>query len=251
MAKKIQTLLGVLVSFLVTASVAQVQSSTSRYDNVCPNQMEMGTEYSLTHSDVYSPKYFSLVAGGSLDLSRCPNVPGVGYIISKPDFSIRYMAKPGQRLKVNVNARCDTVLPTNTVGIIIPMPFVGGRVDEQHGVAPRVDIHLQALTWFRHITDRKVGLANDIANPWHIWTPAQVQATTCDQREILGTINIAMGERIFRTHFHLIGTDIVAKARRARLRLCHRRRDEERYQHAEQRLNFLSHNNYLLRNRDG
>ena len=115
MAQKIQTLLGVLVSFLATASVAQAQSSTSRFgDNVCPNQMELGAEYSLTHSDVYSAKYFSLVAGGSLDLSRCPNVPGVGYIISKPDFSIRYMAKPGQRLKVNVNARCDTVLLINS-----------------------------------------------------------------------------------------------------------------------------------------
>jgi len=115
MAKKTQTLLSVLVSFLVTASLAQAQSSTSRFgDNVCPNQMELGAEYSLTHSDIYSAKYFSLVAGGSLDLSRCPNVPGLGYVISKPDFSIRYMAKPGQRLKVNVNARCDTVLLINS-----------------------------------------------------------------------------------------------------------------------------------------
>lgn len=115
MSMKMNRGFGVLVMFLASLAVASAQSSTSRFgDSVCPNQMELGNEYALTHSDIYSAKYFSLVAGGSLDLSRCPNVPGVGYIISKPDFSIRYMAKPGQRMKVNVNARCDTVLLINS-----------------------------------------------------------------------------------------------------------------------------------------
>ena len=81
---------------------------------VCPDQMGMGSEYNINHADIYSAKYFDVTAGGDLNLANCPDVPGVGYIIENPDFSINYNAKSSQSIKINVNAECDTILLVNT-----------------------------------------------------------------------------------------------------------------------------------------
>ena len=81
---------------------------------VCPNQLGMGSEYSISHADIYSAKYYDVTAGGALNLSECPDAPGYGYIIENPDFSINYNAKSGQSIKISVNAACDTVLLVNS-----------------------------------------------------------------------------------------------------------------------------------------
>ena len=90
-----------------------VLESFNETASVCPNQMDMGTEYSISHDDIYAAKYFDVTAGGELNLSECPNVPGHGYIIESPDYSIEYDAKSGQSIKIGVNADCDTVLLVN------------------------------------------------------------------------------------------------------------------------------------------
>ena len=55
-----------------------------------------------------------MTAGGNLDLSTCASVPGVGYVIERPDFTMQYNdLGMGRALELRVTASCDTILLVN------------------------------------------------------------------------------------------------------------------------------------------
>ncbi|MEL6953829.1 MAG: hypothetical protein AAFN09_12715 [Pseudomonadota bacterium] len=62
---------------------------------------------------LYTPRYWSVVAGGNVNLANCA-APGTGYVISQPDFEFTFNNDGGyNRLELSVQASCDTVLLVN------------------------------------------------------------------------------------------------------------------------------------------
>ncbi len=55
-----------------------------------------------------------VTAGGNIDLGLCGSIPGHGFIIQSPDFTIGYNnLNMGRDLEIRVNGSCDTVLLVN------------------------------------------------------------------------------------------------------------------------------------------
>ncbi|MEM6608033.1 MAG: hypothetical protein AAF689_05585 [Pseudomonadota bacterium] len=81
----------------------------------CPDWQYAGRANlgTLSGSYLYTPRYWNVVAGGNVDLGRC-NAPGVGYVVSDPDFEFSFQNDRGYgRLEISVNGNCDTVLLVN------------------------------------------------------------------------------------------------------------------------------------------
>lgn len=55
-----------------------------------------------------------VVAGGSENLSYCPNVPGVGFVASVADFTTNITPSSGEALVFEAAGDCDVVLLVNT-----------------------------------------------------------------------------------------------------------------------------------------
>lgn len=81
----------------------------------CPSYSQSAvTTLSYTSNQLWTPRRHSVTAGGSLDLRRCGRVPGVGYVIQRPDFSLHFNAGNRNRaLEFRVQGRCDTILLIN------------------------------------------------------------------------------------------------------------------------------------------
>lgn len=82
----------------------------------CPNinlreNANLGT---LTGSFLYTERSYGVVAGGTVNLSRCGFSGASGFVISNPDFQFRFQNDGGyRRLEIGVVGQCDTVLLVN------------------------------------------------------------------------------------------------------------------------------------------
>lgn len=81
----------------------------------CPSYANSGAPLSYTAESAYMPQATRVVAGGNIDLSQCGEVPGVGFVVESPDFTMMYDALTlGRALELRVTGDCDTVLLVNT-----------------------------------------------------------------------------------------------------------------------------------------
>jgi len=99
-----QALFGVLaLSFSGLASVAAA----------CPNAALIGQQLSYSSNALQTARTHSVVAGGSSDLSTCPQ-PGNGWVANRPDFDLSFSGNAsGRDLVFRVDATCDSVLLIN------------------------------------------------------------------------------------------------------------------------------------------
>ncbi len=80
----------------------------------CPNWQLSGQTASVDANSLWSPQSFSVTAGGDVNLSTCPGLPGHGWVITSPDFEISYNAlNMGRDLEIRAAGSCDTVLLVN------------------------------------------------------------------------------------------------------------------------------------------
>lgn len=79
----------------------------------CPDYRLNGSSDRFSSTDAYSERRYSVLAGGSIDLSRCSSVPGVGNIAHAPDFTFYYTHNANYSLRFQSRAGCDTVLMVN------------------------------------------------------------------------------------------------------------------------------------------
>ena len=92
------------------ALVAPVAASAA-----CPSYAEHGAPLSYTAETVWVPQSTTVIAGGDQDLSTCAEVPGAGYVIENPDFTLSYDdLGMGRALEFRVTGACDTVLLVNS-----------------------------------------------------------------------------------------------------------------------------------------
>ncbi|MEM9317898.1 MAG: hypothetical protein AAGA70_02710 [Pseudomonadota bacterium] len=83
--------------------------------SACPAWQNPGVSNlgGLNGSYLYTPRFWNVTAGGNVNLANC-NVPGVGYVISNPDFEFNFQNDGGYgRLEISVSSSCDTVLLVN------------------------------------------------------------------------------------------------------------------------------------------
>jgi hypothetical protein len=104
---------------LVSAALFLAIAGFSNTAIACPNFNLSGETYSLTGTDLYTPRSFKVVAGGSNALSGCPNVrpqteSGPGYVTSTPDFTFSLSGLDPYRLDISVRSACDAMLLVNT-----------------------------------------------------------------------------------------------------------------------------------------
>ncbi|MCC6002502.1 MAG: peptidase S1 [Pararhodobacter sp.] len=79
----------------------------------CPDYGRNGQALSYTSDQAWTPRAHSVIAGGHVDLSRCP-MPGHGYVAVAPDFTMNFSANGmGRALEFRVEGDCDTVLLVN------------------------------------------------------------------------------------------------------------------------------------------
>lgn len=81
----------------------------------CPDWQYSGVSNlgGLSGSYLYTPRQWTVVAGGNVDLGSC-SAPGFGYVISQPDFEFSFQNDQGYgRLEISVQGDCDTVLLVN------------------------------------------------------------------------------------------------------------------------------------------
>lgn len=98
----------------MSAVLAILTLSAPATAQTCPSFASPGA--ALTHSaqSLTDAQRVSVVAGGSVDLSACDSVPGVGHVIRTPDFTLQYDGQGlGNTLDLRVEASCDTVLLVN------------------------------------------------------------------------------------------------------------------------------------------
>lgn len=87
--------------------------------SACPDYTRWGSEINITGEQLYSPRQFSVVAGGDQNLENCKidaaNWGGslTGHVISEPDYSISISGVSGYDLEFRVIGTCDTVLLIN------------------------------------------------------------------------------------------------------------------------------------------
>jgi hypothetical protein len=94
-----------IAAVLVTTATAQAQ---------CPRQGSASEQVNLNEGFLPDPNRHHVTAGGDLDIGRCSNVPGTGFVAELPDFRVNYRTERGQRssntLTFYVQSSADTVL---------------------------------------------------------------------------------------------------------------------------------------------
>jgi hypothetical protein len=99
-------------SILTGAAIVALPAIASA--QACPSYGVSGSPLNYTADTAYVPQSTSVVAGGPLNLSACGSIPGVGYIVENPDFTMQYQdLGMGRMLEIRVNAVCDAVLLVN------------------------------------------------------------------------------------------------------------------------------------------
>lgn len=93
-------------AFVLAALPAAAQS--------CPSYASPGAPLSYTAESAYIPQSVGVIAGGNIDLGACGSVPGMGWVVESPDFTMQYNdLGMGRALEIRVNAACDAVLLVN------------------------------------------------------------------------------------------------------------------------------------------
>ena len=99
--------------FTAAISLLMVIGSALGAAWACPDQSLYGEEYTFSSDDLWNERRLSVTAGGNIDLSGCYNVPGTGYVIENPDFTISYNRTQNYNLRFRTQAGCDTILLIN------------------------------------------------------------------------------------------------------------------------------------------
>lgn len=82
---------------------------------MCPSYETSGYGLSYDAESAYAPQSTQVIAGGDIDLGECAELPGYGYVVESPDFTMQYDALGmGRALELRANASCDAVLLINT-----------------------------------------------------------------------------------------------------------------------------------------
>ena len=81
----------------------------------CPSYAVSGAPLAYDAEQVWTAQSTQVVAGGDIDLGQCGDMPGNGYVVENPDFTLQYDdLGMGRALELRVSASCDTVLLVNT-----------------------------------------------------------------------------------------------------------------------------------------
>jgi len=77
----------------------------------------IGDRFTVREGFRIDPQVHRVTAGGSIDLSRCPSVPGTSRVSKRPDFVVDYKTRNGGlssfTLTFRVESKADTVLLIN------------------------------------------------------------------------------------------------------------------------------------------
>lgn len=106
---------GVFAVALIAA--AMLLSGTDRA-LACPDWTQNGAALGYSSDDLWTPRTHAVTAGGNYDLAGCPGIPGNGWVVSAPDFTMQFSGNSGARraLEFRVTGNCDTVLLVNDAG---------------------------------------------------------------------------------------------------------------------------------------
>lgn len=103
------TLLKTVLASAIALSLPAIAAAQS-----CPSYAVSGAPLNYTAESAYIPQSVGVVAGGNIDLGACPTIPGNGYIVENPDFTMQYNdLGMGRQLEFRVQAGCDAVLLIN------------------------------------------------------------------------------------------------------------------------------------------
>lgn len=85
----------------------------------CPDVALEGAGMSYSAADLYSPKTFSVIAGGNIDLDLCKiktptGETPTGYVAAAPDFELWFESNGQYDLEFRIDSECDSVLLINT-----------------------------------------------------------------------------------------------------------------------------------------
>jgi hypothetical protein len=99
--------IAVASSFLMAAGTAHAQA--------CPDWQPGGQQISTDAETAWAPQSFAATAGGTLNLTACTSLPGVGNVSPTPTFTLAYDDRGmGRDLDLRVMAQnCDTTLLIN------------------------------------------------------------------------------------------------------------------------------------------
>ena len=98
--------LAALAFFCLAPSFASAQA--------CPDVGLTGAPITQDANSLSGSMAFPVVAGGSIDLGACPDLPGVGWVAESPDFELTLSGNAGgMDLQFAVTAACDTTLLVN------------------------------------------------------------------------------------------------------------------------------------------
>ncbi|WP_323035420.1 LCCL domain-containing protein [Pararhodobacter sp.] len=78
---------------------------------LCPDPGQNGRMLSYDGQALYTAQRFDVIAGGNVDLARCQAVPGRGYLMQSPDYTLNLAGNPQQYdLEFRTEGSCDPVL---------------------------------------------------------------------------------------------------------------------------------------------
>ena len=79
----------------------------------CPDFTENGVALSYSSDALYTPRSHDVLAGGSVNLAQCAELPGIGFVGRGPDFTVTSQAGAGRALSISATSGCDTVILVN------------------------------------------------------------------------------------------------------------------------------------------
>ena len=86
----------------------------------CPDwDLKANEQHSGTGEFFYQPKSYSVIAGGSFELTKCGHIQpatdvGSGYFTDRPDFRFDMSGMKPYELHIRVTSECDAALLINT-----------------------------------------------------------------------------------------------------------------------------------------
>jgi hypothetical protein len=104
-----------MMRWVAAAVVLAGWGFTDPAEAACPGVNDGGAKLRFTSTQLARPHATAVVAGGSIDIGYCAEVPGVGYVAHDPDFNVYYDRNdPNRDLEFRTESNCDTVLLVNT-----------------------------------------------------------------------------------------------------------------------------------------
>ncbi|MDO8907793.1 MAG: hypothetical protein Q7W55_04745 [Pseudohongiella sp.] len=86
----------------------------SSHAQACPDASQSGASLTYTSNELYSAKSHKVVAGGGVDLAGCTSLPGFGFVMTAPDFTMTFSGNStGRELEFRLDTECDSVLMIN------------------------------------------------------------------------------------------------------------------------------------------